>query len=349
MGFSTQLGSAMSQLPSVRSPWTARNSLNRVHHPVAVPPAAASAAASCSGSVRANSASRPALRASAVRRHSIAVGLHDLRVARLDEPGDVGRVDPELGAQPAEPEVEGQQRVHHLEVDLERAAVEGPCLAQHQAEVCQRGGGYVDGAQVLPACFDLVHPALPQGVEVVHVAGQVRAHPVGAGPDLVQTLDRDGRRVGVRSGQALGDAVAAGQRHLGGSELRAPRVAVLVPDQAHRRQPARPVEIEEPEPLLVRGGEPTERLDDERCVQGVLRHARVALVRDELSHRDDHTHSVASSRRTLRMLPDGSGSRAAGSRIGPRTRSGSSVRSGRRRATRTGRSVPAAAVRYAAE
>src|SRR5450755_708850 len=145
-------------------------------------------------------------------------------------------------------------------------------------------------AEVVPALVDLLaHPA-PDGVEVLQERRQAVLQPLGPLADLPGIVHRDGRAVSVRAAEPAGDPPARRQRHLLGRQLRGPVVAVLVPDQPHRGQAARPVEVQEPEVLLVLLTERLDRVYVPRCVRVAGLEARIPLVADELVDGYDRGH-----------------------------------------------------------
>ena len=119
-------GSTTSAMPSVRLPWVARKSSKECSQPsLCSSGLAVIASRSCSAGVESNSSLSPARRAARGQLPQLPVDLHDLGVLALQEPGDLARVEAELLAQPVEPDVRREQRVHHLEVDLPRPLEEG--------------------------------------------------------------------------------------------------------------------------------------------------------------------------------------------------------------------------------
>ncbi len=65
------------------------------------------------------------------------VGLHDLGVATLQHLGDVAGIDSIAGAQPVQLQVDGEERVHDLEVDLPGAVLEGARVREVLADLGQ--------------------------------------------------------------------------------------------------------------------------------------------------------------------------------------------------------------------
>ncbi|MEK6441722.1 hypothetical protein [Pseudonocardia sp. T1-2H] len=220
------------------------------------------------------------------------VGLHDLGVLALEELADVGGVDAHLGTRPVEAQEVHQQRVHHSEVDLHRALVVAPGLVEQGREVSGGRGGEVDALEVLPRGLQLVAARRPRLLVVLQEPGEVRAEPVGPGPDLagVGLGDRGAVEVGAR--EAGRDATPGRQRQRLGGVLGAPAVAVLPPGEGGKRgHPARPVEVEVPELVLVRTRERPGAVDDVGRGDVLGLEARVPLTRvgldwDDVGHDD---------------------------------------------------------------
>ncbi len=113
-----------------------------------------------------------------------AVGLHDLGVAALQHLGDRAGVDAVLGAHPVELEVDREQRVHDLEVDLPRAALERARVAHELAELGERLAGEVVALEVAEPELELPLALVPDGVEVLQEPGHVLPDPSGSVADL---------------------------------------------------------------------------------------------------------------------------------------------------------------------
>jgi hypothetical protein len=221
------------------------------------------------------------------------VGLHDLGVIPLQELADLARVQAELGAHAVETHVVGQQRVHHLEMDLEGALVVLAGLDEVLPQVRQGQRGVVHAAEVVPALVDLLPHVPPDLVEVLQERRQHALQPPGPLADLAHVGHGQRRAVGVRAAQAAGDATPWRQRHLLGGELGGPVVAVLVPDQPHRGEASRPVEVEEPEVLLVLLPERLNRVYVPGRVGVPGLEAGIPLVADELVDGNDRGHCVS--------------------------------------------------------
>ena len=218
------------------------------------------------------------------------VGLHDLGVIPLQELADLAGVQAQLGAHAVEADVVRQQRVHHLEMDLEGALVVLAGLDEVLPQVRQGQRRVVHAAEEVPALVDLLPHVAPDPVEVLQERRQGALEAPGALADLPHVVHRQRRAVGVRAAEAAGDATAGWQRHLLGGQLRGPVVAVLVPDQPHRGEAARPVEIEEPEVLLVFLAERLDRVDVPGRVGVAGLEAGIPLVADELVDGYDRGH-----------------------------------------------------------
>src|ERR1017187_794781 len=163
----------------------------------------------------------------------------------------------------------------------------GPCLSAGAQRTCgqtHRPGG-------------LSRRADQSGAEEVSARRQRQAGGVHAAevvPALVDLLAHpppEGRTIGMRAAEPAGDPAAGRQRDLLGGQLRGPVIAILVPDQPHRGQAARPVEVQEPEVLLVFLAERLDRVDVPRRVGITGLEPRVPLVADELINGDDRGHS----------------------------------------------------------
>src|SRR6201995_1590558 len=101
------------------------------------------------------------------------------------------------------------------------------------------------------------------------------------------------RTSGTGSAETAGDPAAWRQLHLLGGQLRGPVVAVLVPDQPHRGQAPRPVEVEEPEVLLVLLPERLNRVYIPGRVGVTGLEAGIPLVGNELVDGNDRGHCVS--------------------------------------------------------
>ena len=218
------------------------------------------------------------------------VGFHDLGVVALQELADLPRVQAEFGAHAVEADVVRQQRVHHLEVDLKSALVVLAGLDEVLPQVLQRQLGQVHATEVIPALVDLLPHLAPDRVEVLQERRQAPLQPPGPLADLPHVGHRQRRAVGVRAAEPAGDPPAGRQRHLLRGQLRGPVVAVLVPDQTHRGEAARPVEVEEPEVLLVFLAERLDRVHVPRRVGIGRLESGIPLVGNELVDGNDRGH-----------------------------------------------------------
>ena len=245
------------------------------------------------GLVRGEGRLKPGRAGRAGQPPQLPVGLHDLGVVALQELTDLPRVQAEFGAHAVEADVVRQQRVHHLEVDLEGALVVLAGLDEVLPQVLERQLGQVHAAEVVPALVDLLPHVAPDRVEVLQERRQGALQPPGPLADLPHVGHRQRRAVGVRAAEPAGDPPAGRQRHLLGGQLGGPVVAVFVPDQPHRGQAARPVEVQEPEVLLVFLAEGLDRVDVPRRVGVTRLESRIPLIGDELVDGNDRGHCVS--------------------------------------------------------
>src|SRR5580693_420830 len=142
------------------------------------------------------------------------VGLHDLGVVALQELTDLAWVQAEFGAHAVEADVVRQQRVHHLEVDLEGALVVLARLDEVLPQAGEGQRGQVYAAEVVPALVDLLPQMAPDLVEVLQERRQAALEAPGPLADLPRVVHREGRAVGVGAAETAGDTAARRQRHL---------------------------------------------------------------------------------------------------------------------------------------
>ena len=178
-------------------------------------------------------------------------------------------------------------------MDLEGALVVLAGLDEVLPQVRQGQRGVVHAAEVVPALVDLLPHVPPDLVEVLQERRQHALQPPGPLADLAHVGHRQRRAVGVRAAEAAGDPAARRQRHLLGGQLGGPVVAVLVPDQPHRGQAPRPVEVEEPEVLLVLLPERLNRVYVPGRVGVTGLEAGIPLVGNELVDGNDRGHCVS--------------------------------------------------------
>ena len=239
----------------------------------------------------------------------LAVGLHDLGVLALEELADLVGVDPHVGAGAVEAQEVGQHRVHDAEVDLHGPLVVAAALGEQVRQVGR--AGEVDAAEVLPGALELVAAALPDAAVVLEEVGEVRRDAVGPRADLVGVGLGQRRAVEVGAGEARRDAAPGGQRQGLGRVLGAPAVAVAAPQGGGERgEASRPVEVEEPEALLVARLERARRVHDPGHVEVFRLVPRVPLARGEVVHRhhvghlfllDDERHVTVHPSGTVRQ------------------------------------------------
>ena len=119
----------------------------------------------------------------------------------------------------------------------------------------QLAGGHrvqVDALEVVPGRLQLVAAGVPDGAVVLQEVRQVDGQPVGPGADLARVGLRDRRAVQVGAGEPAGHPAPGRQRQVLRGALGAGAVAVGAPQRGGQRgQPAGPVEVEEPERVLV--------------------------------------------------------------------------------------------------
>ena len=219
----------------------------------------------------------------------LAVGLHDLGVLALEELADLAGVDPHVGAGAVEAQEVGQHRVHDAEVDLHGPLVVAAALDQQVRQVGR--AREVDAAEVLPGALELVTAALPDAAVVLQEVGEVRRDAIGPRADLVGVGLGKRAAVEVGAGEAGRDPAAGRQRQGLGRVLGAPAVAVAAPQGGGERgEPSRPVEVQEPEALLVARLERARRVHDPGHVEVLRLVPRVPLARGEVVHRHHVGH-----------------------------------------------------------
>ncbi len=174
-----------------------------------------------------------------------------------------------------------------------------PRLGEQAGEVLGRRLRQVDALEVLPGGLELVAPGVPEGPIVLQEVGQRHAHPGGPGADLARVGLRDRRAVQVGAGHPRqvtprpGGSGSFSARGLG-----APAVAVRRPQGGGQRgEAAGPVEVEEPERVLVTGPERPGSVHPVRRVEVLRPVARVPVTgvlvdRDDVGHVTPSTGSV---------------------------------------------------------
>ena len=148
----------------------------------------------------------------------------------------------------------------------ERPFVMCPRTVQVSHELHVRHCGEIGVAQCRPVGVDLAATRCPQAVEVSQQPRQRRADPIASQPDLVVGVDQNLSGVRVCADHPRHHAPSVWQRQVLCSQLGSPRIAVLVPNRAQRGQPARPVEVEVPESVLVGFAERAELLYNPRRI-----------------------------------------------------------------------------------
>ena len=212
-----------------------------------------------------------------------------LRVAALQHLGDVAGVDPVAGAQPVELQVDGQQRIHDLEVDLPRPVLKRAGVVEVLTDLGQRLAGEVVALEVSEPELELPLALLPDGVEVAEELGHVLLDARRAIADLPLRGDGHLTLVEERAAHALHQAAGRRERQLVCGELRRPRCSGDELE-AEWREAAWPVEVDEPEPRLVFLRERAGLHPQPRIVDVLRLPARIPL--EELVDGNDLCHGL---------------------------------------------------------